>query len=107
MTALSALAPATASETGLVRQDNEDAAYARAALSPWTDSLSGHTAGMGTVLTAMLFSGGHVAPTHIGDSRAFRLRGGQLRQITENHTICKPRRYVGLLALVLARHLDR
>ena len=42
---------------------------------------------MGTTLTAMLFSGGRAALAHIGDSRAFRLRGGQLRQITEDHTI--------------------
>ena len=42
---------------------------------------------MGTTLTAMLFSGGRAALAHIGDSRAFRLRGGQLRPITEDHTI--------------------
>ena len=61
---------------------------------------------MGTTLTAMLFSGGRAALAHIGDSRAFRLPGGQLRPITEDHTIGKPRRDVGLLAPVLARHLD-
>ena len=54
----------------------------------------------------MLFSGGRAALTHIGDSHAFRLCGGQLRPITEDHTIGKPRRDAGLLAPVLARHLD-
>ena len=39
--------------------------------------------GMGTTLTAMLFSGDCAALAHIGDSRAFRLRDGQLRQITD------------------------
>ena len=35
----------------------------------------------------MLFSGGRAALAHVGGARAFRLRGGQLRQITEDHTI--------------------
>ena len=30
------------------------------------DSLSGHTAGMGTAPTAMLFSGGRAALAHVG-----------------------------------------
>jgi serine/threonine protein phosphatase PrpC len=38
-------------------------------------------AGMGSTLTAMLWSGGHVALAHIGDSRAYRLRNGLLRQM--------------------------
>jgi protein phosphatase len=42
---------------------------------------------MGTTLTAMLRSGDHAALVHIGDSRAFRLRDGQLRQITEDHVM--------------------
>ena len=50
----------------------------------------------------MLFSGGRAALAHIGDSRAFRLRGGQLRQITEDHTIGNLVCDVGLLAPVLA-----
>ena len=40
----------------------------------------------GKTLTAMLFSGGRAALAHVGDARAFRLRGGQLRQITGDHT---------------------
>ncbi len=44
---------------------------------------------MGTTLTAMLFSGGGAALAHIGNSRAFRLRDGRLRQITEDHKIGK------------------
>src|SRR2546430_4258229 len=69
------------------------------------DGLGGHTAGTGTTLTATLFSGGHATLPHIGDSRAFRLPEGRLRPSTEDHTIGKPRRDVGLLAPVLARHL--
>jgi serine/threonine protein phosphatase PrpC len=43
--------------------------------------------GTETTLTVTLFSGGHTALTRIGDSRAFRLHGSQLRRITEDHTI--------------------
>ena len=42
--------------------------------------------GMGTTLTAFLFVNGHVAFAHIGDSRAYRLRGGRLEQLTSDHT---------------------
>ena len=63
--------------------------------------------GMGTTLTAMLRSGDRVALVHIGDSRAFRLRDGQLRQITEDHVMGKLVSDVGgILAPVLARYLD-
>jgi PPM family protein phosphatase len=44
-------------------------------------------AGMGSTLTALLWSGAHVAVAHIGDSRAYLLRGGRLRRITEDHVL--------------------
>jgi protein phosphatase len=62
--------------------------------------------GMGATLTAMLFSGGRAALAHIGDSRAFRLRDGRLRQVTEDHTIGNLVWDAGSLAPVLARYLD-
>jgi serine/threonine protein phosphatase PrpC/DNA-binding transcriptional MerR regulator len=40
----------------------------------------------GTTLTAMLWTGSHLALVHIGDSRAYLLRGGELFQITHDHT---------------------
>jgi protein phosphatase len=43
--------------------------------------------GMGTTLTAMLWSGTRVAVCHIGDSRAYLLSGGELQQITHDHTL--------------------
>jgi protein phosphatase len=43
--------------------------------------------GMGTTLTAMLWSGGRVALCHIGDSRAYLLRDREFRQITHDHTL--------------------
>ena len=48
--------------------------------------------GMGTTLTAMLWSGSRVALAHIGDSRAYLLRDGELTQITADHTLVQ--RYV-------------
>jgi len=39
-----------------------------------------------TTLTAMLWSGSHAALVHIGDSRAYRLRGGGLSQLTQDHS---------------------
>jgi protein phosphatase len=42
--------------------------------------------GMGTTLTAVLFSGRAIAMVHIGDSRAYLMREGQVRQVTKDHT---------------------
>ncbi len=42
--------------------------------------------GMGTTLTALLFSGSRLGLAHVGDSRCYLLRGGELRQITHDDT---------------------
>jgi PPM family protein phosphatase len=41
----------------------------------------------GTTLTAMLWSGSQLALVHIGDTRAYLLRDGQLFRITHDHTV--------------------
>lgn len=43
-------------------------------------------AGMGTTVTAMSWEGGRVALAHVGDSRAYLLRDGQLTQLTKDHS---------------------
>ncbi|HYY76241.1 MAG TPA: Stp1/IreP family PP2C-type Ser/Thr phosphatase [Gaiellaceae bacterium] len=43
--------------------------------------------GMGTTLTAALLEDGDVTIGHVGDSRAYRLRDGQLEQLTEDHSL--------------------
>jgi PPM family protein phosphatase len=42
--------------------------------------------GMGTTLTALLFAGSRVGLVHVGDSRAYLVRGGTLTQITHDDT---------------------
>lgn len=43
--------------------------------------------GMGTTLTVMLWLGRQFALGHIGDSRAYRLRGAELTQLSRDHTL--------------------
>jgi len=43
-------------------------------------------AGMGTTMTALVLRGEEVFTAHVGDSRCYRLRGGKLEQLTEDHT---------------------
>lgn len=52
------------------------------ALSTQNPDLSG----MGTTITAMLRVGSKLAMAHMGDSRAYLLRDGELTQITTDHT---------------------
>jgi protein phosphatase len=44
-------------------------------------------AGMGTTLTALLWSGSRLGLVHIGDSRAYLVRDGEVFQITHDHTL--------------------
>ena len=132
-----ALRYAVRSDVGLLREGNEDSAYAGPHLLAVADGMGGHAAGevassatitaiasldteppgedlvdaladavasanmrlqeliisdpsvegMGTTLTAMLWSDGQAALCHIGDSRAYLLRNGQFYQITHDHTL--------------------
>jgi len=132
-----ALRYAIRSDVGLLREGNEDSAYAGPHLLAIADGMGGHAAGevassvaisaltgldsdvpvdhmldalaaavaaanstlhkmsvedpsvegMGTTLTALLWSGSTVAVCHIGDSRAYLLRDGEFHQITRDHTL--------------------
>ena len=132
-----ALRYAVRSDVGLLREGNEDSAYAGPRLLAVADGMGGHAAGevasaaaimamarldardpgpdlvgalddavatanrclrelmssdpategMGTTLTALLCSGQGAALCHIGDSRAYLLRGGRFVQITRDHTL--------------------
>jgi PPM family protein phosphatase len=62
--------------------------------------------GMGTTLTAMLRSGRSTAVAHIGDSRAYLLRGGRLLRITEDHRVDGLVGDLGRLSAGSVRYLD-
>ncbi len=44
-------------------------------------------AGMGTTLTAAMLTEGRLDVVHVGDSRAYLWRDGELRQLTEDHSV--------------------
>ncbi|MFD6987933.1 MerR family transcriptional regulator [Streptomyces sp. NPDC059943] len=48
---------------------------------------SGEPGGSGTTLTAMLWTGSRLALVHVGDTRAYLLRGGEVSRITHDHTL--------------------
>ncbi len=43
--------------------------------------------GMGTTVTAALLEDEHVAVAHVGDSRAYRFRDGELKRLTQDHSL--------------------
>lgn len=43
--------------------------------------------GMGTTLTFLYFMQGHVMLAHVGDSRCYLMRGGEVYQITKDHSL--------------------
>ena len=54
--------------------------------------------GMGTTLTALLFSGGYVHLGHVGDSRAYLYRDGRARQLSEDHSWIQEQVRAGLIS---------
>jgi serine/threonine protein phosphatase PrpC len=43
--------------------------------------------GMGTTVVSLLAKDGRVALAHVGDSRAYLVRGGRIRQLTDDHSV--------------------
>ncbi len=58
---------------------------------------------MGTTLTALFVSKGRACIGHIGDSRAYLLRSGRLKQITDDHSIVGEQLRAGVLKPAQAR----
>jgi PPM family protein phosphatase len=54
-------------------------------------------AGMGTTLTAAMVRDDEVAFSHVGDSRAYVLRAGQLKRLTKDHSLVEELRRQGRL----------
>lgn len=55
-------------------------------------------AGMGTTLTGLCFHGQGVTLCHVGDSRAYLVRDGRARQLTEDHSWIQEQVRAGLLS---------
>ena len=53
--------------------------------------------GMGTTLTGLLVDGDEVAIVHVGDSRAYVFRDGDLRRLTRDHSLVEELRRQGRL----------
>lgn len=60
--------------------------------------------GMGTTCTLVLVDDDRVHIAHVGDSRAYRLREGQLEQLTEDHTLVGRMVQEGRLSAEEAQH---
>src|SRR6476659_8656036 len=91
-------------DTGRQRKGNEDAYFARSPLFVVADGMGGAQAGevasgtavevfqdglpgMGTTVTAAYVGEDELAIAHVGDSRMYRLRGGSLERLTDDHTL--------------------
>jgi protein phosphatase len=61
------------------------------------------TAGMATTLTALLIGAGVAAIAHVGDSRAYRLRGRRLELLTRDHTLIEDQVSLGTISRERAR----
>jgi PPM family protein phosphatase len=64
-------------------------------------------AGMGTTLTSALLHGKYATVAHVGDSRAYLLRGDALTQVTRDHTVVAEEVAQGLITAEAARRDPR
>ncbi len=62
-----------------------------------TSMLQPQCAGMGTTLVVAVFSGDRLVLGHMGDSRCYRLRAGQLQQLTRDHSWLQEQLDAGLM----------
>ncbi len=64
--------------------------------------------GMATTLTAVALERGGLTAVHVGDSRLYLVRRGEITQLTKDHTVVAERVRLGLLSREKARtHPDR
>jgi PPM family protein phosphatase len=60
--------------------------------------------GMGTTLTAAKVTGDEVSLAHVGDSRAYRMRDGELEQLTKDHSLVAELERSGQITAEAAEH---
>jgi protein phosphatase len=75
--------------SGLMRQSIvlRDAVYRANKIIYQTAQSQTHCEGMGTTIVACMFYDDRVSIAHVGDSRAYRLRGGEIEQVTLDHSL--------------------
>jgi protein phosphatase len=56
-----------------------------------------HYRGMGTTLVGLLAQREDLIQVHVGDSRIYRFRGGEVQQVTEDHSLVMQQFKLGLL----------
>ena len=64
----------------LAVQDANAAVYGRGQSDPTLT-------GMGTTLVGVIFTEGHLHLVNVGDSRGYRIRGSEIHQLTQDHTL--------------------
>ena len=77
------------SHSGLMRQSIvlRDAVYRANKIIYQTAQSQTHCEGMGTTIVACMFFDNKLSVAHVGDSRAYRLRDGELIQLTMDHSL--------------------
>lgn len=60
--------------------------------------------GMGTTAVALWYADGQLHLAHVGDSRAYRVRGGEIHQITADHSLVAEQVRAGLITAEDARN---
>ena len=60
-------------------------------------------AGMGTTLVVALLCDNQISVAHIGDSRLYRQRGGELEQLTRDHSLLQEQIDSGMISKEMAR----
>jgi serine/threonine protein phosphatase PrpC len=75
--------------SGLMRQSIvlRDAIYRANKIIYQTAQSQTHCEGMGTTIVACMFYDNKISIAHVGDSRGYRVRGGNLEQITLDHSL--------------------
>ncbi|MCL4455280.1 MAG: protein phosphatase 2C domain-containing protein [Deinococcus sp.] len=79
-------------------------AYERANQEVYSYGQRPESRGMGTTATTLLLDLPYALVAHVGDSRAYLFRGGELLQLTDDHSWVADRMRQGLLSPEEARH---
>ncbi len=89
--------PSADDSTGVAQALGEATRLASQAIYESAQSSPEHT-GMGTTLTGLCFHGQSLTLCHVGDSRAYLVRDGHARQLTEDHSWIQEQVRAGLLS---------